>query len=190
MDEMKREEQGSYVGRVTIDDDPVNPRKEYDCFGKMVCLHSRYDLGDEKLNREYRNVSRWELEERLKADFDIAVLLPIHLYDHSGLTINTTGFACPWDSGQIGFIFATKEDVRKEFGEKITKAALEKAEKILLGEVETYDQYLQGEIYCYDIEKNGETIDSLCGMFGLEYAEQQMREALDHWATTASNVEK
>ena len=27
------------------------------------------------------------------------VILPLYLYDHSGITMNTTGFSCPWDSG-------------------------------------------------------------------------------------------
>jgi hypothetical protein len=43
-------------------------------------------------------------------------ILPVYLYDHSGLTINTTGFTCPWDSGQIGWIYASHEQVKAEYG--------------------------------------------------------------------------
>ena len=30
------------------------------------------------------------------------VFLPLYLFDHSGITMNTSGFSCPWDSGQVG----------------------------------------------------------------------------------------
>ncbi len=43
------------------------------------------------------------------------VILPLDLYDHSGITMNTTGFHCPWDSGQVGYIYVMPEDIRKEF---------------------------------------------------------------------------
>ena len=36
----------AYRLRIEYDDMPVNPRTDYDNFGKMVCWHSRYDLGD------------------------------------------------------------------------------------------------------------------------------------------------
>ena len=36
----------AYRLKVEYDDLPLNPRTDYDNFGKMVCWHSRYDLGD------------------------------------------------------------------------------------------------------------------------------------------------
>ena len=36
-----------YLLQVMYDDEPLNPRTDYDNFGKMVCWHSRYNLGDE-----------------------------------------------------------------------------------------------------------------------------------------------
>ena len=35
-----------YALVIVQDDDPLNPRKDYDNLGKMICWHSRYDLGD------------------------------------------------------------------------------------------------------------------------------------------------
>jgi hypothetical protein len=40
--------------------------------------------------------------------------------------MNTTGFSCPWDSGQIGWIYASLEDVKKEFGDD-SPSSIEKA---------------------------------------------------------------
>ena len=44
------------------------------------------------------------------------VILPLYLYDHSGITMNTTGFSCGWDSGVVGFIYCSKKDFREETG--------------------------------------------------------------------------
>ena len=68
------------------------------------------------------------------------LMLPLYLYDHSGITMNTTGFSCPWDSGQVGWIYASKEDALREFGGKtFTAATRKKAEDRMRGEVEYYD---------------------------------------------------
>ena len=47
-----------------------------------------------------------------------AVMLPLSLFDHSGITMNTTGFSCPWDSGQVGWIYISYEKIRKEYNWK------------------------------------------------------------------------
>ena len=54
-----------------------------------------------------------ELHEFINADY---ILLPLYLYDHSGITMNTTGFSCSWDSGQVGFIYASKARFKEETG--------------------------------------------------------------------------
>ena len=40
------------------------------------------------------------------------------IYDHSGITMNTTGFSCPWDSGQVGWIYCSKKRFLSETGYK------------------------------------------------------------------------
>lgn len=37
---------GKYTLLVLEDSDPMNPREDCEPFGKMVCWHSRYQLGD------------------------------------------------------------------------------------------------------------------------------------------------
>ena len=59
------------------------------------------------------NLSISDCQKLLK---DIVFYLPLYLYDHSGITMNTGGFSCSWDSGQMGWIYATKEDIQKEYG--------------------------------------------------------------------------
>ena len=156
-------EQENYKGceiKIVYDTDPLNPIEEYDSFGKMICFHKRYILGHK------HGHSIESFQAFLKANEKDIVVLPLYLYDHSGITISTTPFNCQWDSGQVGFIYATKEQILKEYGVKrITSKIREKVEKLLITEVDTYDKYLTGEVYGFVIEKNGEIEDSCYGFY-------------------------
>lgn len=76
------------------------------------------------------------------------IILPLYLYDHSGLSMSCSGFSCSWDSGQVGYIYCTAEHAVAECG------SLDKARKCLQAEVTTYDQYLQGDVWGYVVEES------------------------------------
>lgn len=160
---------------IYYDSNPYNPRKMCDNLGTMMCFHSRYNLGDEhqhktpedmiydllytmlstdQIHTDYDNLLSTEfINKYLPKLEEYAFMLPLYLYDHSGLTMNTKGFSCPWDSGQVGWILVTKEKVREEYGVKrITPKLKEKVLRYLKAEVETYDNYLCGNVYGYIIE--------------------------------------
>lgn len=106
-----------------------------------------------------------------------AVILPLYLYDHSGITMNTAGFHCPWDSGQVGFIYVLLEDVRKEYNVKRVSPKLRrKVEDALRVEVDTYDDYLRGNVYGFEVEKDGEHVESCWGFLG-DYEDYCLNEA-------------
>ena len=52
-----------YTLFVVDDDMPLNPRTDYDNLGKMVCWHSRYNLGDEHDYDEPRDFLQKKLFE-------------------------------------------------------------------------------------------------------------------------------
>jgi hypothetical protein len=134
-----------YELKIERDEDPMNPRTEWDNLGTMVCFHNRYDLGD-KTDYRTEDYNSWdELKQGILENEGEVVILPLYLYDHSGITISTSSFSCRWDSGQIGFIFVSKHTIKKE-GIDETKVI-----EYLKGEVETYDKYLTGENYRYTI---------------------------------------
>ncbi|SNS23209.1 hypothetical protein SAMN05446037_1006135 [Anaerovirgula multivorans] len=54
--------------------------------------------------------------ELLSIISEYAVILPLYLYDHSGITMSSSPFSCQWDSVQVGWIFCTKERFREETG--------------------------------------------------------------------------
>lgn len=92
-------------------------------------------------------------------------IVPLYLYDHSGITMNTTGFSCPWDSGQVGYIYASHTDIEKEY-ESVTKETRSKANELLLGEVKTFDSYISGESYGFCLYQDGEEKESCWGFLG------------------------
>lgn len=108
------------------------------------------------------------------------IMLPLYLLDHSGLAMKTTSFHDRWDSGQVGWIYVSKENALKEFGAtKMTASIREKTEDLLRREVTVYDFYLRGECYGFELYKNGELSDSCWGFIGnLEDASKDMADYL------------
>lgn len=93
------------------------------------------------------------------------IVLPLSVYDHSGVSIYIGGKCDPWDSSQIGWYIVSREDVRKEYGVKrISHKLLEKVKNILDNEVRTFNHYINGEVYTFTLKHNDEEVDS-CGGF-------------------------
>ena len=164
---------------VSADLDPIDPRRDFDHLCTLVCWHRRYDLGDKHT---------FETPEAFRAGMAARphTLLPVFLYDHSGITIATTPFSCPWDSGQIGWIFVELLKLRAEFAGVSDPAELQrKAEALMRAEIAEYDQYLTGNVWCARIEDcAGAVIDICCGFFGSDYAIEEGRRMLEE-ATAA-----
>jgi len=166
---MERIEYKNYMIEIEQDEFSDSPR-EWDNLGTMVCFHSRYNLGDK------HSMSIEEAKEFSKRK-DIFVL-PLYLYDHSGLVMDTARFSCPWDSGQVGFIYVTKEAVKKEWKvAKISGTLKMRIESILRAEVQTYSDYLGGNVYHYHVtNKDGEFCDSCGGFYGYDHEKSGLLE--------------
>lgn len=111
-------------------------------------------------------------------------LMPLYLYDHSGISISTGDYGDPWDSGQIGWIYALKKEFERE------GIPWEQAEKVMEGEAEEYDHYLQGNCWIGILEKQDEDgeweeIDSCGGFIGDTTEETGI---LDHFGIETKEV--
>lgn len=180
------------VLKIYVDEDSESPRN-WDNLGTMVCWHSRYNLGDPHNYRDpddfwfylaeeisgstYRTeqMTPRQREEYVRKN---AIILPLYLYDHSGLTMRTYPFSCPWDSMQVGWIYVTKAKVREEYGVKrVTKKVRERVIAVLEAEVETYSQWLEGDVYGFVLEDTqGNHIDSCWGFYGTDWMENGMAD--------------
>ena len=182
----------NYLIEVIQDESPESPR-EWDNLGTMICFHPRYNLGDK---HDYSRINYNSFEEErkdIKKKENACVMLPLYLYDHSGITMKTSPFGCGFDSGQVGWIVVSKEQVRKEYNVKrINKELIEKVTKVLEGEVETYDQYLTGDVYGYRISKvtecelgheHKEEVDSCWGFYGEDECMTEAEGIVDYYLT-------
>lgn len=167
------------IGKYKIDiipDEMGESPREWDNLGTMVCFHNGYNLGDEH-DYNHQDYDGWdEMREAIIRNENAGVILPLYLYDHSGITMNTTGFHCPWDSGQVGWIFISKEKMRKEYSYKrVSQKLIKRVSEYLKAEVKTYDQYLTGDVYGYRITntETDEETDSCWGFFGSEECMEQ-----------------
>jgi hypothetical protein len=179
--------QGKFVeGRVLkiyTDPEPMNPRTECDNFGHMVCFHTRHSLGDEDHGVDQDDFSSWtELENYLRKEKGAVEVLPMYMYDHSGITVRTHSFADPWDSGQVGFIYATRKDILENWGAKrLSKELRQKAIRLLNAEVQDYDDYLTGNVYGYILEdEDGNELSSCWGYAGDDAVTQIKTELYIH----------
>ncbi len=147
--------------KIYQDDNALDPRKEFDHMGTMICFHRDYNMGDE------HNLTQDDLMTLVRRKDVLAV--PLYLLDHSGLWLRTGRFAEDpggWDTSFIGYIYVTWKTIQKEYG-KVTVKTKEKALNYLEAEVKEYNDFLTGNVYGYVIEeKSGETLDSCWGFYG------------------------
>lgn len=143
--------------RVEYDDDAESPRTAWDNVTAFWSdgMHRRYNFheaaADEVLARiklampvpdelleEGSDVEiiQWLMENQTPVSS--YVIMPVYMYDHSGLSFSTGGFSCGWDSGTIGFMMVDVErwDVQHG-GEWSVEAATQRIED----EVQDLDNY-------------------------------------------------
>lgn len=157
--------------RIEYDDDPGMDPRQWECLGTIATWHRRYNLGDEQPRESVEEwkerITDWEEGDAETAEekFDrLFVWLPVYMYDHSGITINTRGFSCPCDSGQVGIVYVSREKIERR------EMTVDQARKCLEEEIAVYDKYLRGEVYYfvaeeYDEETDGWTQTDSCGGF-------------------------
>jgi len=168
---------GEWRVRVIHDADAESPREANENLGVLVCFpHRRYRLGDRTPTEEEFQALRfggWSgLERHCRRRYGATCLVPVGLYDHSGLHLYVGSGPYRydpqgWDSGAAGWLMDTAE-TRERLGVEpgvVTVPAQEaglrgrgpvQVDRIRLGltqEVETYDQYLRGDIWGFFLER-------------------------------------
>lgn len=155
----------NYKIKVYCDEFAESPR-EWDNVGTMVCWHRRYALGDK---HSYADPQEFMDSDEAKSAY---VMLPVYLYDHSVQKLSNRSFVgravhAEWDSGQVGYIYVTKEKVKELTGLEPTEANKPAVTKMLEAETELYSSYIEGDCYGYSIEDlTGRQVDQCGGFFG------------------------
>lgn len=156
--------------KIVIDQDAANPFKEWDGEPDIIGWHRRYDFNTRK---DDGNKSLETFQEEAKANG--YVIMPLFMYDHGNLAFSTTQYGCKWDSGQLGYVFYTKEK-RQQAGltDEYITSILHEGETIeswlqtqLNNSVELLTDYANGNVYGFEIEDSeGETVESCYGFYG------------------------
>lgn len=186
MDEMETIKHHGLEIKIYQEEDPESPR-EWDNLGTMFCMHKRYSLGDTNIinGKGENDFSSWkEIQDYLFDEVGVIIVLPLFLYDHSGLRMKVGSFQgylsqghAEFDSGQVGFIYATEEEIVNEYG-SANKKNIATAKEVLMGEVETYDAYLSGQVYGYTVDKDGES-ESCWGFYEYECCKEAAKDVAE-----------
>lgn len=130
------------------------------------------------------------IHQRVQRELDRKfIMLPIYAYEHGGITFSTGPFTDPWDSGQCGYIYASKEKIREWYEWKlITAERHAKVIEHLQHEVEAYDQWACGDVYGFELvevwqcgccEGKSEEITQSCwGFYGSDWDENGIKDHL------------
>lgn len=161
--------------------------RSWDNVTVMALFHNRYDLGD-KVDFKSSDFAGWDaMEKHIRKVYKPVALKPVYMYSHSGITISTTPFSCPWDSGRIGFVFVPAATAKKEYHGYTKVETVEWANKTIDGDIETYDAELRGDVFYVEVslisrcdhgDEHEDIVDSCSGIFGFDYAKEDVTQMM------------
>lgn len=192
MDAFETFEHAGLTVKLYYDEDAPNPCEDFDMLTHMACWHRRANLGHETIEHM---TAKEVIRRANKVGDKILAILPLYLYEHSGMTIRVgkagNPFADRFDSGQVGWAYVTKADAEKmgcvgvfHNAQGNTEGTWDKArlQEAIGQDVETYDTYLRGENYGYVVEdKDGDQVDSCWGFLGdLDYVRKEAKRVAEN----------
>ena len=154
------------VGVIEYDPDATNPR-EWANLGKILIVPNKShwvaspdDVINDDIALGYNPHEHWDNIRREQLQLkksDIAIAYPITKHEHGDISL-TLGFKEGWDYEVVGFVYATKQQVREWYGvSRLSKSILERAENCIQTELDTLSVWLNGKGYGYrvcDVEYN------------------------------------
>jgi hypothetical protein len=140
-----------------------------------------------------------DMAEYLRREHGARVVLPLYVYEHSGITISSGAAVrttvkqsdidprghnpfdtAAWDTSMVGFIFDTPDGVEQCIGEDATDEQIEQA---LESEVKIYASYLEGNVYYYNVEDDETDFNEGCGPmldeYPFKYIESELFSSLE-----------
>jgi len=159
-----------------------------DNLGVMYCWHPDYVLGDEQFTRDDHD-SMEDVYNFLKFERQAICILPLTIYDHSGVTMFVGGKhdypfdSAGWDTTHTGYIYTTEERVQQLCGEDPEYRELRWLEEQLRQEVKVYATWLEGEVYWWQVlDTDGETLDSCGGYVGeIDYVREEAKSSAEYY---------
>lgn len=166
----------AYILKIIREEDPINPRSHNSNLFTMYCEHRKYSLGDDVGAARFDATCWQEVKSIIEEQYNPAIILPLSLYDHSGLAMQIGEFS-DWDISMVGYIYISARDAKNYLNvSELEQVHLDELTRIAEEEVTEYSLYLEGEIYrmevietttceCCGVTKE-EVIDSIGGFYG------------------------
>jgi hypothetical protein len=172
-----------YTYEIERDTQPSNPR-ELEKIGTIVADCGYLNSDDDAPSFFWQNFEDLEDAERyMIVKHDAAVILPIFLTTRHGyceLSIADGGYRF---SSTSGFIYVTREKIKKLFGKDFLTYEEEKeVKKKLLKELTDYESYLNDDVYQYVIKKDKSIIDIQSGFCSYGECREAAEKALEELA--------
>lgn len=148
-----------------------------DCLTIVYLNSSRYQCGNKTLSRD----EMYKLQKRI--DSGEIVGLPVYAYIHCGVTLSTSPFNDPWDSGRSGFVYSDLAGTTPE----MLKAGLEEYNKYLAGD--TWGFVVEEAVELIGQREDGTTVEreewvkisSCWGFLGRDPQKNGMADACEDW---------
>ncbi len=212
--EVERIKHEGLVAIIEYSEDTYDPRKDCEQLAVFYCWHRRYKLGDQQPEERGRDWLLWLAQSFVKNlnpdhinDENLnkllekhCVMMPLYLYDHSGITMSCGPFGCSWDSGQVGWAVISRKaafdnwsatawdqmvpsaiwDEKEKKAIKGELSVRDYSKRLIEAEVKEYAQFLEGEVYDYRIEdaEGCELGEGERGLFGFDYAREEALAAV------------
>lgn len=168
MNAITEEKIGDYTVKVLYDENPCNPREDYEHYTTIYSNCRDYNPDNHSIGEIIGE------NDRLDKDFlDKHYIKKIYAYIHSGISLSLQPSSDTWDSGLFGIIALPKEG----WGE-------DEVDNIVDTDIEELNAYYNGEVYSYAVfDKNGDQIDGCNGYYdqkdaledGKSYAEGEIK---------------
>jgi len=175
-----------FVIETSIDEDPLDPREDEPVsmiFGET----RRMQFSDAEVARNIstKDCADWAaVHAKIKEIYKPCVCYDLYALIHSGVWLSMGSFNDPWDSGQVGFIFTTKERIKNLLGwTKLTKQRISELEKIFKKELDNYTAYINGSVYYITAQSTYDpnVILSIGSVFDLKEGIEDIKNEIDNY---------
>lgn len=130
--------EGANLGTILI-----TPKKSHWVRGRDSAVDTSIPFG----NNPYEHWENLRREQLNLKKSDIAIAYPITKFEHGEIFLQL-GHKSGWDYAALGFIYVTKNQIRKCYGvSRITKSVIARAERCLQAELDMLTAWLNGECY-------------------------------------------
>lgn len=171
-----------YAIEIWQDESAEDPRDFDGNITKIAFFHRRHRFANESGLNE-RDYNSWEeLKQAIVEEEKPALILPVYMMDHSGLTFrlgndfSDCGYYGAFDSGQVGFIYITEDQAKQYEEDGISRDRLQ---GIVESEFKEYACYLSGEVYGFTVDE-----DSYGGYYGFDAVRKAAREFVESILST------